>query len=387
MSGDGVSLSEQRRERRQRRASRRERQLAFALKVLAALALAIYLLVGALEFLAAVRATALLVVGAILFAYLVSPLVRRLNVQIPLLWSIVIVYLFTAAVVAFFVGLIAPALAFDIQSLAKALPGLMVEAQRELLAPTNPILQRVPIEFRTYLANLPGEFGTFMQTYAFDSLQKAIAVVMSAVSLLGALIVVPILAAYMLIDAANIRRHILGLLPTRLHRRANALIDDLDRAVGGFIRGQLIDGAILALMLFAMLQGMRVPYAPLIAVVSGLLNFIPYAGAVIAAIPSVLLAFAYNGVTNAAIVLVLIGVIHQIDGNFVAPRVLRANVGLSPVYIIIAILGFSELFGIVGTFLAVPAAAMLRVLRLHLLPPPTIAQEEPVPPAQRTSDG
>jgi predicted PurR-regulated permease PerM len=366
--------------------SRRERQLTFTLKALAAVAVGIYLLVGVLEFLAAVRATALLVVGAILFAYLVSPLVRRLNVQIPLLWSIVIVYLFTAAVVAFIIGLLAPTLADDVQSLARTLPGLMSEAQRELLAPTNPLLQHIPVEVRAYLANLPAEFGTFMQTYAFDSLQKAIAVVMSAVSLLGALIVVPILAAYILIDAANLRRHLLGLLPMRLHRRTNALIDDLDRAVGGFIRGQLIDGAILALMLFVMLQAMHVPYAPLIAVVSGLLNFIPYAGAVIAAVPSVLLALTYNGVTNAAIVAGLIGVIHQIDGNFVAPRVLRANVGLSPVYIIIAILAFSELFGIVGTFLAVPAAAMLRVLRLHLLPPPTIAQEEPVPATQRTAD-
>jgi predicted PurR-regulated permease PerM len=65
----------------------------------------------------------------------------------------------------------------------------------------------------------------------------------------------------------------------------------------------------------------------------------------------------------------LFAVIQQIDGNFVAPRVLKDNVGLSPVYIIIAILIGSELFGLIGTFLAVPVAAMLRVLREHFLPP------------------
>jgi hypothetical protein len=74
---------------------------------------------------------------------------------------------------------------------------------------------------------------------------------------------------------------------------------------------------------------------------------------------------------------VLFGVIHQIDGNLIAPRILRANVGLSPVWIILAILAGSELFGLAGTFLAVPTAAIIRVLLLHFLPrdgtPPPVA--------------
>ena len=60
--------------------------------------------------------------------------------------------------------------------------------------------------------------------------------------------------------------------------------------------------------------------------------------------------------------------IQQIDGNFVAPRVLKDDVGLSPFWIIISILVCSELFGLLGTFLAVPVAAMIRVLREHFLP-------------------
>jgi predicted PurR-regulated permease PerM len=78
-------------------------------------------------------------------------------------------------------------------------------------------------------------------------------------------------------------------------------------------------------------------------------------------------------------VALLFAVIQQIDGNFVAPRVLKENVGLSPLYIIISILVGSELFGLAGTFLAVPVAAMIRVLREQLLPQPAPASE--VPPA------
>jgi predicted PurR-regulated permease PerM len=148
------------------------------------------------------------------------------------------------------------------------------------------------------------------------------------------------------------------------HRRARSHV------VGGFIRGQIIDGTILATMLTIMLSIAHVPYALLIGVISGALNFIPYAGALIAFVPAVILAYVNNGLGNAIIVAVLIVVIHQIDGNFVAPRVLKDNVGLSPFWIVISILGFSELFGLTGTFLAVPVAAMIRVLREHLLPAP-----------------
>ena len=83
-----------------------------------------------------------------------------------------------------------------------------------------------------------------------------------------------------------------------------------------------------------------VPYALLIGVVSGALNFIPYAGALIAFVPAVMLAFDdCTARSTRVIVAVLIFVIHQIDGNFVAPRVLKDNVGLSPFWIVIAILG------------------------------------------------
>ncbi|HEV2643751.1 MAG TPA: AI-2E family transporter, partial [Candidatus Elarobacter sp.] len=159
-------------------------------------------------------------------------------------------------------------------------------------------------------------------------------------------------------------------IPQKLHAKTESIIADLAQVVGGFIRGQLIDGSILGGMLTVMLLIMHVPYALLIGVVSGALNFIPYAGALIAFVPAVLLALAYGGPVHALIVAALIVVIHQIDGNFVSPRVLKDNVGLSPFWIVLAILAGSEMFGLAGTFLAVPVAAMIRVLRVQLLPAP-----------------
>jgi predicted PurR-regulated permease PerM len=140
-------------------------------------------------------------------------------------------------------------------------------------------------------------------------------------------------------------------------------------------------------MIFVMLTATHVPYALLIGIAAGILNFIPYAGAVVGFVPSVILALAYNGPGNALLVAVLFAVIQQIDGNFVAPRVLKENVGLSPLYIILAILIGSELFGLVGTFLAVPVAAMLRVLLEQLLPKPAPPSEAPPELTKKPRDG
>jgi predicted PurR-regulated permease PerM len=362
---------------RRRLPSRAERRITFALKVLALIALAIYLLVDVLNFFGAIRTTGLLVVGSLFLAYLVYPLVRRLNVHLPVIWSIVVVYAFVALIGAFAVTLIAPQIGRDLNSFGHALPGLMSQFQLELITPQNSFIARIPLDDRLYLANLPSQFDTLAKQYGFDTLQKGLPVLLSAASLGAAFVIIPILAAYMLLDASNVRRQILGLFPVKRRAKVHTIIDELDGVIGGFIRGQLIDGAIVGLMIFVMLFATHVPYALLIGIAAGILNFIPYAGAVIGFVPSVILALAYNGPGNALLVALLFAVIQQIDGNFVAPRVLKDNVGLSPLYIILSILIGSELFGLIGTFLAVPIAAMLRVLREQLLPQPSPLTEDP----------
>jgi predicted PurR-regulated permease PerM len=350
--------------------SRAERRVTLWLKTLGLVAVAIYLLVGFLQFLGNVKATAILFVVALFFAYLIYPLVRRLNERLPLVWSILLVYVFIGLVGAIIIQLLVPALVSDVQGAVKTLPGVIRHYGDVIQDPNNRFVRWLPLDERLYLSSLPGQIGSFIQTNAFDTASKTLTVLLSTVSVLATVIVVPVLAAYMLLDAENIKEGFLGMMPEKVRPKTEAIIADLDKVVGGFIRGQLIDGSILGAMLTVMLSIMHVPYALLIGVVSGALNFIPYAGAVIAFVPAVILAYTTNGLTSAIIVAVLIGVIHQIDGNFVAPRVLKENVGLSPFWIVISILAFSELFGLIGTFLAVPVAAMIRVLREHLLPRP-----------------
>jgi predicted PurR-regulated permease PerM len=359
--------------------SRGERRATYALKVLLVIAVAIYLLVGVLQFVAAIRTTGLLLVAGVFFAYLIYPVVKRLNERLPLIASILIVYAFIAIVGIVVVTTLVPPLSEQTQKLYVQIPAFAASAQQQLLDPTNPLVAKIPLSSRHYLANLPAQLGSLIQTYGYGAAQKTLSFVLSAVSIIATVVIVPVLAAYLLLEASDVRRQILGLVPERSRARAEAIVDDLDLVVGGFIRGQLIDGAIVGLMIGIMLAILHVPYALLIGVAAGVLNFIPYAGAVVGFVPAFSIALIVNGPTNALIVAACFVVIQQIDGNFVAPRVLKDAVGLSPLYIILAILTGTELFGLAGTFLAVPVAAMLRVLREHLIPGPVPRGEAPEP--------
>jgi predicted PurR-regulated permease PerM len=353
---------------KQRLPSLAERRTTFGLKIVALCAFVVYLSQALVAFLGAIQAVGMLVVGAIFLAYLIGPLVARLSRHVPRSLALAIVYVIGFLVVVLAGVLLLPALATDVAAFAQSLPSLVMRLHDELLSPSLPFVDRIPLDDRVYLADLPSQFGTLVKTYGLDTLERSFAVVRSAFSLIGALVIVPVLAAYMLLDAGTIRAHVRDLFPPRLHPRIEALIDDLNGAIGGFLRGQLIDGAIVGAMIFALLLIAQVPYALLIGVCAGILNFIPYAGAVIGFVPAVLLAFAYHGPTSALIVAIAFAIIQQLDGNLIAPRVLKDSVGLSPVYIMLAILVGSALFGLAGTFLAVPVAAMLRVLREHFIP-------------------
>ena len=278
--------------------TRGERRVTYALKILVVIALAIYLLVGMLQLLRRdPRRPGLLVVGALFLAYLSIRWCAGSTSSCRWCWSILIVYaIFALLLVVTFCGLVPPLDRSVAEAWCKQLPRLRRSSKHELANPTNPLLARIPVDrSRIYLANLPSQFGhAGADSTASTTLQKGV-----QVAALGRLarsrrsIIVPVLAAYMLHRCrATCAANSWAVSAQAPRQGRTAIIDDLDEVLGGFIRGQLIDGAIVGVMIFVMLTFMHVPYALLIGVAAGILNFIPYAGAVIGFVPSVILALA-----------------------------------------------------------------------------------------------
>ncbi|MCR1917578.1 AI-2E family transporter [Frisingicoccus caecimuris] len=145
---------------------------------------------------------------------------------------------------------------------------------------------------------------------------------------------------------------------------ANSLIEVVrhcNQIFGGFITGKLIDSAIIGVVCFIVLNLIHMPYAMLVSVIVGVTNVIPFFGPYIGAIPSVILI----GLTNfrqGIIFLVFIIILQQIDGNILGPKILGNSTGLSPFWVVFAILVGGGVFGFPGMLLGVPVFAVIYYL-------------------------
>jgi predicted PurR-regulated permease PerM len=351
-----------------RRRSRAERRITFALKLVALVILAALVLWAVLGFFGRIPSVVVILVGAIFFAYVVAPAVRVLSKRMPLIWAITTVYAGLAVLLAILVATVAPALYEDSQSLVRSTPGFVHAAQTALEDPTNPLLARLPVPVRSYLATVPPQLVKIAESYAGEAASRALGLLASAAGLVATVVVIPILSIYLMLEAPGLVAALMRALPEKAQPRARALVADLDGVLGGFIRGQLLVGATIGTCITIALLVLHVKYAVLIGVVAGLFDVIPFVGAFVGFVPAVLLALVNDGWQHALIVALVFVALFQAEGHFIAPKIVSESVGLSPLMVIVAILVGGELLGIPGMFVAVPIAAALRIVLLHALP-------------------
>ena len=131
-----------------------------------------------------------------------------------------------------------------------------------------------------------------------------------------------------------------------------------DRIFGRYLKGVLIDSLIVGALMTVSMFIFRIPYALLIGFLVAISNTIPYFGPFIGAIPSAIIVFFVSPI-KALWFLILLVVIQQIDGNFIAPKILGESIGLSPFWVLFSTLVFGNIFGITGMILGVPVFAFI----------------------------
>ncbi len=130
-----------------------------------------------------------------------------------------------------------------------------------------------------------------------------------------------------------------------------------------YIYSQLIDCAIVCVLLTIVFYIIGLPYALLLGILMGLCNIIPYFGSIIGGVGVVLITLISSGdILKAVIALVLIIVVQQVDANLIQPRIVAESVGLRPLYVLLAIMIGSGLFGFVGIIIGVPVMAVIRMI-------------------------
>lgn len=140
----------------------------------------------------------------------------------------------------------------------------------------------------------------------------------------------------------------------------------VDRVFSGFVRGKLLDSLIIGILCFIGCTILKFPYTPLVSVIVGVTNIIPFFGPFLGAIPSTFLILLVSPI-KAVYFIIFVLALQQLDGNVIGPKILGDKTGLSSIWVIIAILVGGSFFGLAGMFFGVPVCACLYSLATFLL--------------------
>ena len=169
------------------------------------------------------------------------------------------------------------------------------------------------------------------------------------------------LIIYFLIDVERLDRFLYFSTPRNWHPHLHALLPALQTVVGGYIRGQAITSASIAVFSFVTLTVLRVPNALALAGIAAVADLIPLAGVFILITPMVLAAFGVSPLV-AVIVLGLMLAYQQFEDRILVPKVYGATLRLPTIAVVVAILVGAKLMGILGALVALPIAAAIRVV-------------------------
>lgn len=139
-------------------------------------------------------------------------------------------------------------------------------------------------------------------------------------------------------------------------------IDSTNKIFFKFISSQVIDGIIVGILVTIAMSIIGVKYAVLLGFMIGLFNIIPYFGAIIAVVISILITLITGGISQTLIMAIVVIVLQQIDSNIINPKIIGNSLEISPLLVIFAVTVGGAYFGVLGMFLAVPVAAVLKIL-------------------------
>ena len=185
--------------------------------------------------------------------------------------------------------------------------------------------------------------------------------VWSVVSFFTDFLVGIIVSVYILLSkerlAAHARKMVYGFCSSKTVPWIFRAVHAVDNIFSGFVRGKLLDSLIIGIICFICCSLLKFPYTPLISVIVGFTNIIPYFGPFLGAIPSAFLILLVSPL-QALYFSIFILVLQQVDGNIIGPRILGESTGLSSLWVIIAVLTGSSFGGVAGMFFGVPLFAI-----------------------------
>jgi len=294
-----------------------------------------------------IRDILLIVLVAVIIAAAINGPVSWLQKRkVPRLLGVLFIFLIFLLIIAAIITLVLPPLAAQIKQLAVHFPEFM---------------EKITLNVQEWYGKykMEGNLQTLLDKLSSRLNQATSNVFGTIVGIFGGLFsagVVLVISFYLAVQEKGVKKLLISLTPNEHQHYVSDLIERIQSKIGGWLRGQLLLMVIVGVLIYIGLYFLGVKYALTLALIAGILEIVPYAGPIMAAIPAVILAFLQSPLL-ALLVVILYIVIQQLEGYVIVPQVMKKTVGLSPIVIIIVMLIGAKLAGIMGIILSVPLAA------------------------------
>lgn len=295
--------------------------------------------------------------------YLLRPLVhflekRKLNRTI----SILLIYFMFAGLFVLFWVLIWPTLQEQFQNFIDNTPYLVQGLQEQFKQlQNNPTLSRF-FQGDSDVATSISEYLNDSITWVTNSMTNFIGVISSIVVVIATL---PIILYYMLKDDHKLSPILQGVIPRKYRKEGEEMLKDIDSALSGFIVTRVVLNVILGILLYIGFLIIGLPYSLLLAVISIPLNFIPYVGSILAAVPVIIVGFIESP-AMAIWSLVIVVVAQQIQDNVLSPIIYGKSLNVHPLTTVLLVLVGGDFYGIIGVLIALPVYMIAKIIFLRI---------------------
>lgn len=175
-----------------------------------------------------------------------------------------------------------------------------------------------------------------------------------------------VVSVYILLQRGSIvrflRRLARAIFKKKTYKTLDKYFTEANEVFFTFITSQLLDAVIVGILTTIAMMILKVKYAPLLGFIIGLFNMIPYIGAIIAVGMSIIVTLITGGIGKALVMAIVVIVLQQIDANIINPKILGSSLEISPLLVIFVITVGGAYFGILGMFLAVPIAVVIKTI-------------------------
>jgi len=303
--------------------------------------------IGLIAFIWVIRDILAIFFFAVIISSAMTPGVTRLNrMGVPRALGAFIYYIAVLAIIGAVLTLVLP-------PLAKEVTGLITNLR------DNPLLFSGTQTLQQFVSGLEAMLTQFITTLSKDgaSLVASLASIAGGVS---SVIFTLVISFYLTLEDEGIKGLLRSIVPAASQEKILAVIERTQKTLGRWVKGQLVLGIIVGIMVFAGLYLLGNKFAISLGILAGILELIPYLGPLIAAVPGVLIAFSFS--QDLFLTFLTLGVyvvVQQLENNIIVPQVMRRAIDLDPLLILLALLVGGKVGGFAGIVLAVPIIALV----------------------------